>query len=574
MRRLLIFLTTLTTIGVGAFAQERANVDSAILSMRTFGPVGAGSVTPDGARNIHEAGDEVIITATANSGFAFTSWSVNGLATLADDSAANTSVVLNGNAVVTANFVDEGDEVSARLSLAPSSDDGGTVDPAETELKIGEKRGISAKPNASHRFVKWNVEGPAVLDNIHASDTNVVIRGAVEITAEFSEAEDCVSLTVATEEDEEGGEVADPGVYHVKKGGNMIVRAYPAGGHVFTGWLVEGVAVIASENAAQTTVTPYEDTTVTATFAAMTCSFSHRMRKIHIRKTDAYDGNVGYVHNRDRVKVKNLPMCLNPNDFNPNTDTCVVIIDGNTFTIDAEHGHFKRYRHGYRYKSFDRHNEGGPMVKFSLDFTRGVWSFRATKINLDRLDAIDGVDVTLYVNGNYFGKKYDMEEQLHWNFNITKNAVAAADCPGTDFDAYTLRRLNGRSTNFRDDRDKIVVVNADLELATDQVFPANGETISLNIGDESLVIPAESFEEIDADVFEYKDKELGILLKFDFANKTWSLRRSNFNGWGNLDPNQGLKVYLEIGDSQSGLSITPSYRRILKYNYLNFYWRR
>ena len=566
---LLTVITLIFFIKANLVAQE-TDVDSAILTMKTCGPVAAGTVDPVGVWIVLKNGETVNISATANAGFSFSGWTITGLGTIANSASAATSVTMTGNATVTANFIQNGNILTANLSVSVSPDGAGSVTPATTEtINIGKIQAITATPADTYKFIKWSVEGAATLDDVYSATTNAVIRGSVSIKALFAETADTAKLTLEVGDANAGGSILIPGTYNVAKGNSMKIKAVPEAGYLFTGWTVDGLAVLDSEYASQTDITVYDDTTVSATFAKFICTYSHARRKIIIRKTDGFSG---YRQNADYVKVKFLPMCLNSNDFNPTTDTIKVLIDGNTFTINKEQGRFRRNQHGYKYRSFE--HSGGATVKFTLDFTRGVWSFIASRINLVALDNSDGVNITMYANGHYYGRKYDMEEKVTWKFDIKRNTEDDVDSPETEMDSYKISRMRGHFRNDKDGKDYLVIPKAAIKLPANTTFDPATQMVTLNIGNESIIIPAGSFEEIKTDKFLYNNKEQKIKLLLDVEKEKWSLTYKKFSGWSNIDPNEGLKVYLNIGDAQSGLNIVPSFRRTLKYNYQKFYWRK
>ena len=566
---LLTVITWMIFIQGNLFAQE-TDVKSAVLTMKTFGAIAAGTVDPSEIWTVYQSGEVVNISASPNTGFTFSSWTVTGQGTLADSIAATTTVTLSGNCIVTANFIKTDNSLTGQLTVTVSPDASGTVTPAiETAINIGAIQAITATPTGTYKFLKWSIEGAATLDNVYSANTNTIIRGDVTLTANFAETADTVELILEPGAVDAGGTILNAGTYNVEQGSTRRIKAIPESGYIFTGWLVNGLAVLDSENSPETDIAVYEDTTVSANFATSICSYSHQSRQITIKKTD---GSSGYTKNKDSVNIKALPMCLNSNDFNPTTDTIQVFIDGTTLTINKNKGRFTRNPNGYKYRSFTKN--GASPAKLILDFTKGVWSLKASGINLEQLDTSDGVTVMLYANGNYYGQKYDMEEKVTWNFSITKNTEEPINSPGTDMETYKISKIRGNYRNDQNAKDSLVISKAVIKLPTGTTFDPATQIVTLNLGDESIIIPAGSFEETKENNFLYNNKEQKIRLTLDFAKETWSLNYKKFSGWSNIDPNEGLKVYLNIGAAQSGLNIIPSFRRTLKYNYKKFYWRK
>jgi len=63
-----------------------------------------------------------------------------------------------------------------------------------------------------------------------------------------------------------------------------------------------------------------------------------------------------------------------------------------------------------------------------------------------------------------------------------------------------------------------------------------------------------------------------LQVRIDLAKREWSADISGFNEYGKLNPQKPIKVYLTIGDYQSGQEISPNVRRNLKYDYNKIYW--
>jgi hypothetical protein len=79
-------------------------------------PSGSGTTMPSGT-NVWEDAGVISILASANSGYAFSSWSATGSITIANPSSASTTATINGPGTITANFV-----ISTTIKLFPSGD--------------------------------------------------------------------------------------------------------------------------------------------------------------------------------------------------------------------------------------------------------------------------------------------------------------------------------------------------------------------------------------------------------------------------------------------------------------------
>lgn len=567
-KKILILIIGFFIIQGMLFAQE-TDTNAAILTMKTFGPIGAGVVDPNGIWIVHKAGDSVAITASPNTGFAFSNWSITGLGTIADENSATTNVDLTGNATVTANFIQSGNTLTADLDVTFSPAGAGSVTPlAPVTLDIGQKQQISAIANGAFKFLKWSVEGPAIIDDIYATTTNATISGPVSIIALFEATANTYEITLSTALSGDGGSISNPGTYYVKKDESMHIQAIPDPGYIFTGWIVNGNASFSNEDDSQTEITPQEDITVSASFKKSICNFNNPRRAIYIRKTH---NSTARTKNRDYVNIRFLPMCLRPEYFNPNTDTMKVHIDGNIFTINKANGFFRVNGHGYRYQSFSKHTGS---IKLFLDFTKGVWSFIATRVNLDKLDNSDGGDVKLSTNGYFMGNKYDMEETLLWRFNKRIHTSVAIPSNGIAMQSFGITSMKYSTRNTRMNRDYLVISKASVKLPVGTFFDPTNQVVTVNIGAISIIIPKNSFKERNTNNFFYRNRDQGINFKLNLKKGTWSLVYKKCSNWGKLKPGDGLKVFLSIGDNQSGVEIVPAFRQRLKYNYNRFHWQK
>lgn len=558
---ILIFLGTFSQI---IQAQTEIDPNFIVLTMQTFGPPGSGSTIPAGVKLIESANQAIAISALPAEGFQFSSWTVKGRGQFEDSRSASTNVTLTGNAVVTAIFIPLENPVTATLTV--SGDGNGTVTPNEpVTLSVGDVQNIIAVPAAGYKFVYWSVEGPAFVDNCYTSSANVIANGPAIVTAHFSKDGDVVELEIKASE---GGTVQDPGIYYVVKGDMRPINALPLPDYIFTGWQVEGLSVIKSEYAPETEITLYEKTTVLASFEQFTCPFSHKGRKISIQTNDFSGESGSYISNCDKVTVTNLPMCIGPANFNPNTDTLRVIVDGNTFVINKGNGLFRQFTSGYKYNSFSR----VPRLNLTLDFIKGVWSFTGTKVELATIDNSNGVDVILQTGSDFNGKNYNMDESIRWSFNNLKNPASLLPSGGTEMEAFKLTSASSTIRNSKDLKDRLAVSNAVLQLPVDADININELDVTLTLGGEAIIIPKGQFVKKQNGQYTYNNKVQKLQIKIDLKKHRWSMSMSGFNGWGKLDPLKSINVYLTIGNYQSGQAISPNIKRTLTYDYSKIYW--
>ena len=117
-------------------------------------PSGAGTATAN--KTTAAAGDTVTLTATANPGYRFTSWTSVGGGTFANSSSANTTFTMpSGDVTVTANFVQV-------YTVTVSSTAGGTATADKTTAAEGETVTLTATPDSGYHFDGWRVVSGSV----------------------------------------------------------------------------------------------------------------------------------------------------------------------------------------------------------------------------------------------------------------------------------------------------------------------------------------------------------------------------------------------------------------------------
>jgi len=130
----------------------------------------------------------VDLVAEAEEGYQFIEWT-GDVGTIADAYAATTSITMNGDYSITANFM-------VIYDLTVSSIEGGSVTtPGEGVFTYGEVSvvGLAAEAEEGYRFVEWTVDVGTVVD-VYAASTTITMNGDYSITANFV----AVPLSVTT----------------------------------------------------------------------------------------------------------------------------------------------------------------------------------------------------------------------------------------------------------------------------------------------------------------------------------------------------------------------------------------
>jgi len=224
----------------------------------TISSTAGGSVTEPGEGVFtYDEGTVVDLVAIPDAGYRFVQWT-GDVGTIADVHDASTTITMNGNYAITANFV-------AIYDLATSSTEGGSVTtPGEGVFTYDEGTVVDlvATPDAGYRFVNWT-DDVSTVGNVTAGTTTIRINGDYSISANFVRQ---YTLTVTSTA---GGSITAPGegIFTYDAGTVVNLVATPASGYRFVNW-TGNVGTINSTNGASTTITMSGTYSITANFEA------------------------------------------------------------------------------------------------------------------------------------------------------------------------------------------------------------------------------------------------------------------------------------------------------------------
>jgi len=251
--------------------------------------VSHGATTPVGAQDPVADGTVVNITATAEAGWLFDNWTVSAGAEVADPNAASTTVTVDADKTVTANFV-----AAYTLTMAVDDVSHGTTTPAVGAHVIaqGATVDITATAEAGWLFENWTVSAGAEVADPNAASTTVTMDADKTVTANF-----VAAYTLSMAVNEAAGGTTDPAVGdHVYAQGTVVdITATAATNWQFDNWTGD----VADPNAATTTVTMDADKTVTANFSS-TITYTLTMTAVTNGSTDPAEGaHPGYNPGED-----------------------------------------------------------------------------------------------------------------------------------------------------------------------------------------------------------------------------------------------------------------------------------
>jgi hypothetical protein len=223
--------------------------------LTTSSTAGGSVTTPGEGVFTYDEGTVVDLVAEAGEGYRFVEWT-GDVGTIADVHDATTTITMNGDYSITANFV-------ARYDLSISSTAGGSVTtPGEGVFTYDEGTVVDlvAEAEESYRFVEWTGDVGTIAD-IYDATTTITMYGDYSITAEFVKQYDLTISSTA------GGSVITPGegVFTYDEGKVVDLVAEAEEDYQFNEWSGD-VGTIADIHDAETTITMTGNYSIMANF--------------------------------------------------------------------------------------------------------------------------------------------------------------------------------------------------------------------------------------------------------------------------------------------------------------------
>jgi len=225
----------------------------------TISSTASGSVTTPGEGTFaYYEGTVVDLVAEAKEGYRFVNWT-GDVDTIANGNAASTTITMNGDYSIAANFV-------AVYDLTISSTAGGSVTtPGEGTFiyDTGTVVSLVANPLSGYYFVNWTGDVSTVA-NVNTASTTITMNRDYSIMATFVVVYDLTISSTA------GGSVTLPGegAFTYDTGTVVSLTATPASGYQFVNWTGD-VGIVANINAASTIITMNGYYSITANFEAI-----------------------------------------------------------------------------------------------------------------------------------------------------------------------------------------------------------------------------------------------------------------------------------------------------------------
>ena len=228
-------------------------------NLTTVSTSGGSVTTPGEVTSTYDEGIAVELVAEAEEGYHFVEWT-GAVGTIADVEDATTTITMDGDYSITANFV-------AVYDIIISSTSGGSVNiPGEGTFTYDEGTMVNllATPLSGYRFINWtgNID---TIANVNFASTTITMNDHYSITANFKQIPtEQFNLTISGTD---GGLVTIPGEGTFTYDEGMVVSlvAQAEEGYHFIEW-TGAVGTIADVNAASTAITMNDNYFITANF--------------------------------------------------------------------------------------------------------------------------------------------------------------------------------------------------------------------------------------------------------------------------------------------------------------------
>ena len=261
-------------------------VTTATLTM-AVNPANVGTTNPAVGKSTVNAGEWITLFATPTNGFALSSWSISGSATIIDKYGTYTYIYLTGDATVTANFTQTG---TATLVVAASPGYGGAVNvggndyvgthvvTSKTWYDLDPVGKIDDATGVGYAFTGWTVSDNVIIQE-YASDYYTTYRAYVKdtsnasITANFT-AYETAKLTATISPSTDAGTIATTISSDITSKDHTVLKniwytftATAKTGYKFVSWTGTNASINIADRA-RTTVLFTGDATLTANFAS------------------------------------------------------------------------------------------------------------------------------------------------------------------------------------------------------------------------------------------------------------------------------------------------------------------
>jgi len=229
--------------------------------LTTSSTAGGSVTTPGEGTFAYNSGAVVSLVANPLGGYRFVKWTGN-VGTVANVNTASTTIIVNDNYYITANFEQiEGTYYTLTMVVTGS----GSTSPAvgQHTYTAGTAVPISASPASGYYFSHWTAAAGSFTNASSATTTFTMPAQDVSVTAHFEEA---VPYTLTMAVTGSGSTSPAVGEHTYTAGTAVPISASPASGYYFSHWTAAAGSFTNGSSATTTFTMPDQDVTVTAHF--------------------------------------------------------------------------------------------------------------------------------------------------------------------------------------------------------------------------------------------------------------------------------------------------------------------
>ena len=263
-------VTTAQISGTGSITANFIQIQTDQNYQVTFSTNGGGSsstTNPTGTQT-YAAGTIVPISATAGSGYQFSSWSSTGSISFDASTSTSTNALINGEGSIIANFItpQTGQNYQVTFTLGTG---GTSMNPTGTQTYAGGSAvPVSAVAASGYQFSSWISTGSISFDSTTSSSTIAHINSAGSITANFAPIATGQNYQVTFALGTGGSSMNPTGTQIYAAGSTVAISATSASGYKFSSWTSSGIISFDGATLASTNAHIGSDGTITANFAA------------------------------------------------------------------------------------------------------------------------------------------------------------------------------------------------------------------------------------------------------------------------------------------------------------------
>jgi hypothetical protein len=172
-------ITTIAMHGDYAITANFELIPPGLLTLTVYSSNGGSVSEPGEGTFIYDEGTLVDLVAGPDVGYHFGNWT-GDVGTIGNINAASTNIIMNGNYIITANFVKQ-------YALTISSTAGGNVSTPGVgtfTYDAGTVVSLVASPVSSYHFLGWTGD-VSTIANVNAASTTITVNGDYSITANF-----------------------------------------------------------------------------------------------------------------------------------------------------------------------------------------------------------------------------------------------------------------------------------------------------------------------------------------------------------------------------------------------------